>query len=61
MLYIDNDKKRKDNNFRESKMPYIAPQIMYEGKIGIRAGSPEAAIPGVLPETESMPFNDPQN
>lgn len=61
MLHVDSDKKRKDKNYQDTKSSYVVPQIIYEGKIGIRAGSPEASIPGVLPETESMPFNDPQN
>jgi hypothetical protein len=45
---------------RKKKAAYSAPEIIYEGKISIRAGTPESGVPGV-PSSESLPFGDSGN
>jgi hypothetical protein len=45
---------------RNKKATYAVPKIIYEGKISIRAGTPESAIPGV-PSSDSLPFEDTRN
>ena len=55
------DSEKKNNKTkREKKSSYLAPKIIYEGRIAIRAGTPESAIPGV-PSSDSLPFGDTQN
>lgn len=52
----------KNNNQtrRKEKTSYVAPKIIYQGKISIRAGTPESFIPGA-PSKENLPFGDTQN
>ena len=45
---------------RRKKATYAVPEIIYEGRISIRAGTPESAIPGV-PSSDSLPFEDTRN
>jgi hypothetical protein len=55
----DSDKKSLQIG-RRKRANYTVPEIIYEGKISIRAGTPESVVPGV-PNSDSLPFEDTRN